>query len=156
MLIHSQMGQEGSDFGFLHHTGMFLVMEKNVTLNPLTNLSGTVVIQGRVVYEAKDVNLNSRRLARRVKYRDVFHNIGFFGADTVVMYPNRVADLIDQFRWVHNRLPALFVFSVRRPYLGLSHCFKYTLLFYTPEKPGCKPAFRGSTYSYAAGRNGHG
>ena len=147
MLIHSQMGQEGSDFGFPHLTGMFLVMEKNITLNPLTNLSGTVVIQGRVVYEAKDVNLNSHRLARRVKYRDVFHNIGFFGTDTVVTYPDCISDLIDQFRWVHNRLPALFVFSIRLPYWRPSHCFKYTSSFYTPEKPGVNPAFRGSTYS---------
>ena len=133
MLIHSQMGQEGSDFSFAHLTGMFLVMEKNITLNPLTNLSGT--------------NLNSRRLARRVKYRDVFHNIGFFGTDTVVTYPDGISDLIDQFRWVHHRLLALFVFSIRLPYWRPSHCFKYTSSFYTPEKPGVNPAFRGSTYS---------
>ena len=129
MLIHSQMGQEASDFGFPHPTGMFLVMEKNVTLNPLTNLSGT--------------NLNSRKLARRVKYRDVFHNIGFFGTDTVVTYPDGIADLIDQFRWVHHRLPALFVFSVRRPYLGLSHCFKYTSLFIHPKSRASIPLLGG-------------
>ena len=109
MLIHSQVGQEGSDFGFPHLTGMFLVMEKNITLNPLTNLSGTVVIQGRVVYEAKDVNLNSRRLARRVKYRDVFHNIGIFGTNAIVAQSQCITHLIQQFGLSHGCLPALFV-----------------------------------------------
>ena len=147
MLIHSQVGQEGSDFGFPHLTGMFLVMEKNITLNPLTNLSGTVVIQGRVVYEAKDVNLNSRRLARRVKYRDVFHNISNFGTNAVVAQSQCITHLIQQFELSHGRLPALLAFVFRLRFLSLTHCFLNNHLFYTHQKRLRQRAFRVSNSS---------
>jgi hypothetical protein len=61
--------------------------------------------------------------------------------------PDRVADLIKKFGWIHNRLPALFVLLFRLRYLMLFHCFYYKPGFYTPEKPGCQNAFRVSTFS---------
>ena len=70
----------------------------------------------------------------------------FHGTEGMGMSANNFTHILQHW-FDHNRLPALFVFLIRLPYLGLSHCFKYTSSFYTPEKPDVNPAFRGSTYS---------
>ena len=76
-----------------------------------------------------------------------FYNVE--GRNTVVEKTNCIMDLIEEFRSFHDGLPALFAFCFRLPNLELTHCFYYTLFFYTPEKPGCQSAFRVSTYSWA-------
>jgi hypothetical protein len=64
------------------------------------------------------------------------------------MSANNFTHLLLQHWFDYDCLPALFVFLIRLPYWRLTHCFKYTSSFYTPEKPRVNPAFRGSTYSY--------
>jgi hypothetical protein len=57
--------------------------------------------------------------------------------------------LVQQFRLFHSRLPALFTFLFRLPFLSLSHCFLNNYFFYTPQKLPRQSAFRGSNSSYA-------
>ena len=59
-----------------------------------------------------------------------------------------VIDLIEESRWFHGGLLALFGFLFRLPYLRLCPCFYFTSTFYTPEKPIRQRAFRAPTYSY--------
>ena len=55
----------------------------------MTNLSG--------------INLNGHELARRVKYRSVFHNIALFSAEDVMMKPDGFSDLIHQPSWFRRK-----------------------------------------------------
>lgn len=73
--------------------------------------------------------------------------ICFFGPDAVVPDPNGITDLIEEFRLRHNRLPALFEFTIRLPIFQSSHCIDSYLASYTPENPSRQNAFRVSTYS---------
>ena len=68
-------------------------------------------------------------------------------ARSIFLKPAGYAAWVIKTRWNQPPNKALLAFSFRRPYLELSHCFSYTPVLYTPEKPDYKRAFRVSTYS---------